>query len=206
MRIAAYYSHLNGLEFLQIHKPKLWREIKAVIASVDAEACKTKISRERGMEGKVLYAPIEMNKAMKAGFGNLKWEERRTAYWVTEDAKLIRKTMHLPRDQQKQEIESAGRVPIYSYNQTDFVKKRVAVEVQFGKYAFVAFDLFVKHMAFYIGDIIDVGVEILPMKELQDQMSSGPSYYERELYNVIREGRGVPAVPLILVVVAPELG
>ena len=34
-----------------------------------------------------------------------------------------------------------------SYNQTDFVKDRVAVEVQFGKYAFVAHDLFVKHSA-----------------------------------------------------------
>ena len=36
-----------------------------------------------------------------------------------------------------------------SYNQTDFVKERVAVEVQFGKYAFVAHDLFVKHLSFY---------------------------------------------------------
>ena len=49
----------------------------------------------------------------------------------------------------KDAIESAGREPIYSYNQTDFVKERVAVEVQFGKYAFVAHDLFVKHMAFW---------------------------------------------------------
>jgi len=83
------------------------------------------------------------------------------------------------------------------------VKNRVAVEVQFGKYSFVAFDLFVKHLAFYVRDVIDVGVEILPMKELQSEMSSGPSYYEGELYNLIREGRGVPAVPLILVGIAP---
>jgi hypothetical protein len=79
----------------------------------------------------------------------------------------------------------------------------VAVEVQFGKYSFVAYDLFVKHMAFYVGDVIDVGIEILPMKELQSEMSSGVAYYEGELYNLIREGRGVPAVPLVLVGVAP---
>ena len=54
-------------------------------------------------------------------------------------------------------------------------------------------------MAFYIGKIIDVGVEVLPMKELQAQMSSGVGYYEGELYNLIREGRGVPAVPLVLI-------
>ncbi len=105
--------------------------------------------------------------------------------------------------QQKEEILAAGLNPIFSYNQTDFVKDRVAVEVQFGKYSFVAYDLFVKHMAFFVGDIIDVGIEILPMKELQQQMSSGVAYYEGELYNLIREGRGVPAVPLILVGIAP---
>jgi hypothetical protein len=111
--------------------------------------------------------------------------------------------MHMKAEEQKGEIENAGLKPIFSYNQTDFVKNRIAVEVQFGKYAFVAYDLFVKHMAFFVGDIIDVGVEILPMKELQQQMSSGVAYYEGELYNLIREGRGVPAVPLILIGVAP---
>ena len=105
--------------------------------------------------------------------------------------------------QQKAEIEQAELEAFPSYNQTDFVKDRVAVEVQFGKYAFVAYDLFVKHLAFFVGDVIDVGVEILSMKELQQQMSSGVGYYEGELYNLIREGRGVPAVPLILVGVKP---
>ncbi|MFN3883766.1 MAG: BglII/BstYI family type II restriction endonuclease [Rhodocyclaceae bacterium] len=63
----------------------------------------------------------------------------------------------------------------------------------------VASDLFVKHLAFYVGDQIDVGIEILPMKAMQAQMSSGVAYYEGELYNVVRQGRGVPAVPLVIV-------
>jgi hypothetical protein len=105
--------------------------------------------------------------------------------------------------EQKKEIEATGEKPILSYNQTDFVKDRVAVEVQFGKYAFVAYDLFVKHLAFYVGDHIDVGIEILPMKSLQSQMSSGVAYYEGEFYNVVRQGRGVPAVPLIVIGIGP---
>ena len=204
MRIVTFYSHLNGLEFLLVHRPHLWKEIKSAIAAVDAEECRTKVSAEKTMRGKVLYAPKEMNRRMKDRFKNMSWEERRTGYWVTEDARLIRKTMHMSPDEQKRAIEEANHTPIRSYNQTDFVKERVAVEVQFGKYSFVAYDLFVKHMAFFVGDVIDVGVEILPMKELQANMSSGPSYYEGELYNLIREGRGVPAVPLILVGVAPD--
>lgn len=203
MRIVAHYSHLNGLEFLQVHQPGIWKEIRAVIASVNAAQCKTKVSKEIGMVGKMLYSPKDMNKAMREGFGQRAWKESRVSYWVTEDAKLIRKTMQMEAKQQKAEIEAAGYKPIASYNQTDFVKNRVAVEVQFGKYAFVAFDLFVKHLAFYVRDVIDVGVEILPMKELQAEMSSGPGYYEGELYNLIREGRGVPGVPLVLIGVAP---
>ena len=106
-------------------------------------------------------------------------------------------------DEQKKEIKKKGATPIFSYNQTDFAKDRVAIEVQFGKYSFVAYDLFVKHLAFYVGDKIDVGIEILPMKVLQSQMSSGVAYYEGELYNVIRQGRGVPSVPLVIIGIEP---
>ncbi len=203
MRIVEFYSHLNGYEWLMHHHPRLWNEVNEVVQSIDAEAHKTKESKEKGMVGKMLYSPKEMNASMKVALEKLQWKEERTNYWVTKDAKLIRRTMHMNAAEQKEEIERAGETAILSYNQTDFVKERVAVEVQFGKYSFVAYDLFVKHLAFYVGDKIDLGIEILPMKELQSQMSSGPAYYEGELYNLIREGRGVPAVPLILVGIAP---
>lgn len=203
MRIVEKYSHLNGLEYLLFHQPDLWEEINAVISSVDASRYKTKISREKTRHGKSLYAPIDMNKAIKKSFTKRGWKESRTSYWVTKNSKLIRQTMGLSSIEQKKKIKDAGEIPISSYNQTDFVKNRIAIEVQFGKYSFVAFDLFVKHMAFYIGDVIDLGIEILPMKELQAEMSSGPGYYERELYNLMRQGRGVPAVPLIVIGIAP---
>ena len=202
MKIVETYSHLNGLEFLIVHKPKLWKEIKNVVLSVDAENCKTKVSKEKTMKGKLLYSPIDMNSSFSKLLRANKWAESRVSYWVTKNEKLIRKTLTIPAEEQKKEIETAGEIPIFSYNQTDFVKDRVAVEVQFGKYSFVAYDLFVKHLAFYVGDRIDVGVEILPMKSLQAQMSSGVGYYEGELYNIVRQGRGVPAVPLIIIGVA----
>jgi hypothetical protein len=203
MKIVEKYSHLNGLEYLLVHKPELWEEIQNVIKMVNAEKCKTKVSKEKIMKGSLLYSPIEMNEMFKKELSKYHWEESRVSYWVTKDEKLIRKTLTMPPDLQKKEIETQGGIPIRSYNQTDFVKNRVAIEVQFGKYAFVAYDLFVKPLAFYIGDHIDVGIEILPMKTLQSQMSSGPSYYEGELYNVVRQGRGVPAVPLVIIGIEP---
>lgn len=203
MRIVARHSHQNGWEHIQVHKPALWKEIERIVEGVNAQACRTKESKEVRSKGKMLYSPIAMNAAMKKGFAEHRWKERRTSYWVTDNAELIEQTLKLSADEQRQRIEKAGKRPILSYNQTDFVKDRIAVEVQFGKYSFVAYDLFVKHMAFYIGNVIDVGVEVLPMKELQEQMASGVGYYESELYNLIREGRGVPAVPLVLIGVAP---
>lgn len=203
MKIAEQYSHLNGLEFLLVHKPELWEEILSVVVRVEAANCRTKISREKRKKGRLLYSPAAMNMKFKHLFREKMWKESRVNYWVTRSEKLIRKTLTMPTEKQKQEIEAAGEIPIFSYNQTDFIKDRVAVEVQFGKYAFVTYDLFVKHLAFYVGDHIDVGVEILPMKSLQSQMSSGIAYYEGEFYNVVRQGRGVPAVPLILIGVEP---
>lgn len=203
MRIAETYSHLNGLEFLLVHKKGLWSEIKSAIAEIDAGKLRTKVSKEKRMSGKELYAPKEINAAYMNAFARRDWTEQRTSYWVTRDAQLIRKTLSASEKEQKAMIVAAGAEPILSYNQTDFVKDRVALEVQFGKYAFVTYDLFVKHMAFFVKDVIDLGIEILPMKEMQKHMSSGIGYYEGELYNLVRQGRGVPAVPLILIGVVP---
>jgi hypothetical protein len=203
MKIVEVYSHLNGREYLLVHKPGLWKEIQEVIKKVDAHACKTKVSKEKTMVGKLLYSPVEMNSRFRDLLRKKKWNESRVSYWVTKSEKLIRKTLTMTPAQQKKEIAASGEVPIFSYNQTDFVKERAAIEVQFGKYSFVAYDLFVKHLAFYVGDQIDVGVEILPMKSLQSHMSSGVPYYEGEFYNVIRQGRGVPAVPLVIIGIEP---
>jgi hypothetical protein len=92
-----------------------------------------------------------------------------------------------------QRLDASGW--IRSSDPSYFFKKRIAVAIPHPQ----SDALYVKHLAFYIGDQIDVGIEILPMKSLQAQMSSGVSYYEGELYNVVRQGRGVPAVPLVLV-------
>lgn len=203
MRMVEKYSHLNGLEYLLVHRPALWDEVQDVIAGVDAEACKTKVSMEKRSFGETFYSPGDMNREFTEGFKARRWTERRNSFWVAADASLLRSIYGLTPDQQHDAIKSAGFDPIQSYNQTDFVKDRIAVEVQFGKYAFVAHDLFVKHLSFYVSDIIDVGIEILPMKSLERQMSSGVPYYERDLLNVIRQGRSVPAVPLVLIGVAP---
>lgn len=203
MRISTSYSHMNGEEYLLVHRNDVWEEVKDIIADVDAERCKTKISAEKTKKGKLLYSPKDMNAAFKERFRRRGRSERRNTFWVTDDEPLLGRIYRESAEVQREAIREANLTPIMSYNQTDFVKERVAVEVQFGKYSFVAHDLFVKHLSLYVSDTIDVGIEILPMKALEEEMSSGVPCYERDLLNVVRQGRGVPAVPLVLVGVTP---
>jgi hypothetical protein len=204
MKITQKYSHLNGEEYLIVHHRKLYKEIESVIEAIDANTLKTKVSKEKRKIGNNLFAPTEINKAFGKAFASRGWNESRYNYYITLNRDLMQQSILMPAKEQKQFlIDNGETAPIYSYNQTDFVKKKIAVEVQFGKYAFVAFDLFVKHMLFYSGGVINLGVEILPTKNMQSQMSSGVAYYEGEVYNVMRQGRNSPPVPLLILGIEP---
>ncbi len=203
MRIGALYSHLSGYEWLLHHKRELWQEIENVVGSIDASQFLTKESKEERKLGKLLYSPSALNAEFKTQFSSVGWRESRVSYYVTADIAVARTTIGETPRRQREIIEGEGSEAIPSYNQTDFLKDRVAIEVQFGKYAFVAYDLFVKHMAFFTQGEIDCGVEILPMKSMQRHMSSGPSYYEGEVYNVVRQGRSAPPMPLVVIGLEP---
>lgn len=204
MKIAQKYSHLNGEEYLIVHHNNLYNEIIKVIESIDAEKFRTKISKEKRIAGNCLLSPIDLNEEFNIEFNKRGWAESRYNYYITLKRELMEKSVLMSAKEQKEFLISNGEPePIYSYNQTDFVKDKIAVEVQFGKYAFVAFDLFVKHMLFYSGGVINLGIEILPTKKMQSQMSSGVAYYEGEVYNVMRQGRNSPPVPLLILGIEP---
>lgn len=204
MNIAQTYSHLNGEEYLIVHYENLYKEIKDVVASIDADDFRTKVSKEKTMKGSKLYSPVDLNKEFVKHFQKRNWNESRYSYYITLDRELMEKSILMTSSEQKKFlIENGEESPIFSYNQTDFVKDKIAVEVQFGKYSFVAYDLFVKHMLFYSGGVINLGIEILPTKKMQSQMSSGVAYYEGEVYNVMRQGRNNPPVPLLILGIEP---
>ena len=90
MQIKPRYSHLNGEEYLIVHRKQLWEEVQTVIAEVDAFSCRTKVSREKTMQGKMLFSPADMNQAFKGSFQAREWTERRSTFWVTADERLLR--------------------------------------------------------------------------------------------------------------------
>lgn len=210
MHIVEVYSHLNGEEYLLVHHSKMYTEIKKIISSVDASKFMTKVSKEKTMKGKRLYSPKALNKEFARLFTAAGWQGVVYRYYVTTNRAYLDQIANLPLKEQKEFLKKQGvDDPIKSYKQTDFVKEEIAIEVQFGKYAFVAYDLFVKHLLFYSGGVINVGVEVLPVKSMTQSpdagrlMSTGIAYYEGEVYNIMRHGRGNPPVPLVILGIAP---
>jgi hypothetical protein len=181
MRIIYEYSHLGGSEILTVRYPKIEKEIRAVIKSVVAQ--RTKISREKTMVGRKLIAPKAMNAQFQEAFSRLGYKEIKDTY-----------TIEIPNYKKK----IAG-----AFKQIDFVKEKVLVEVQFGKYAFMFYDM-AKFQYFFNENKADVGIEIVPCHSLHKQMSTGVSYGEQLVYDIERLKRHFPAVPVKIILIDIE--
>jgi hypothetical protein len=203
MKIAQKYSHLNGEEYLLVHHEQEYQEIRDVINQIDANAHKTKVSNEKGRMGDLLYSPSSLNADFKQKLNQLGWNERRRDFYVSTDFDIVNTIEPLSFQEQKDYLEEIGQPLLSSYNQTDFIRNKIGIEVQFGKYFAVTYDLFVKHLSFYSGQIINIGIEIVPTKAMHKDMSSGPPWFEKEIHNVMRHGRTNPPVPLLILGIEP---
>lgn len=198
------YSHMNGEEYLIVHHPREYQEILDVIVAIDANKHLTKESGEKTKKGELVYSPGDINKDFKARLEHLNWMGQRRDFYVSTDPNIVRVLEPLEKPAQKDFLESQNQ-PLYdSYNQTDFVKNKIAIEVQLGKYFSVTYDFFVKHLSFYNAGYINIGIEIVPTKKMQARMSSGPPWFEKEVHNILRHGRNNPSVPLLVLGIEPD--
>ncbi len=175
------YSHLGGSEILQVRYPKINEEIDFVINNVVAK--RNKVSKEKTKKGKLLYSPKDMNSQFKHYFFERGYKELKDTY-----------TIKIPN--YRTEIRNA-------YKQIDFCKERVLIEVQFGKYAFMFYDL-AKFQYFFNENKAEVGIEIVPSHVLQKEMSSGVSYGEQLVYDIERLKRHFPAVPVKVIFIEKD--
>ncbi|GAP08017.1 MAG TPA: BstYI [Anaerolinea thermolimosa] len=178
MKIVYEYSHLGGAEILKVRYPHIENEINEVISTVKAE--RSKESHEKTKQGKFLFAPISMNTQFHALFNARGYVEIRDTY-----------TIQIPHHQ--------CTIP-NAFKQVDFVKEKVLIEVQFGKYAFMFYDM-AKFQYFFNENKADVGVEIVPSHTLHRKMSSGVSYGEQLVYDIERLKRHFPAVPVKVILI-----
>ena len=185
MKIVDVYSHLGGAELLSSSYPDIDNEINSIIHNVVAR--QSKVSKEQTMQGEKLYDPAAMNHEFgqlfgEHGYKELKWN----ADFVTP-----KRGKYLPR-----EIQTG-------HNQVDYAKDRVNIEIQFGKYTFLFYDM-VKFQYFYDKDKIDVGVEITPSRALANQMSTGVSCGESLITYMELLKRRHPVVPIKVILIEPD--
>lgn len=76
----------------------------------------------------------------------------------------------------------------------DFVKDGVGVEIQFGKYSFMVYNVCAKMTIFKNLGLIECGIEVVPVKALALEMSSGVSYFEQFVWDL--ESRGVADIDI----------
>ena len=128
MKIAQKYSHRNGEEYLLVHHKHLYEELQEVIAEVDAEKCRTKVSREKRKMGNTILSPVDLNAAFQESFNKRGWNESRYNYYITLDRDLMEQSVPMTAHEQKDFLVASGELnPIRSYNQTDFVKEKVCL-------------------------------------------------------------------------------
>lgn len=178
MRIVYEYSHLGGTEILAANFPDHNREINEVIASV-TDPGKTKRSREKTKRGQMLYKPARLNALFREAFRGRGWDELKQSFQV-----------EIPDHPER----------VRGFKQCDFYKAFILCEVQLGKYFAMLYDL-MKFQYFHLEREIRVGVEIVPARSLARQMSTGVSYGEMLVADLIRLRGSFPAVPVKVILV-----
>ncbi len=79
-----------------------------------------------------------------------------------------------------------------------FLKDKLGVEVQLGKYAFMVYNVCAKMTIFRnLGHIV-AGVEIVPVNTLAKQMSTGVSYFEQFVWDLKQRGQADIDIPVLI--------
>ncbi len=184
MRIAGIYSFNRGQHVVAAQYQDLFEEIRAAIGATDASRCKTKKSKEKTMRGQMLYSPVKLNELFKEQLYPKGWRS-------------VRVDCDYPTQFYAQDYAPKG-LRNGAFREMDFVKRKLGVEVQFGKYSFMVYNVAAKMTIFKNLGHIDAGVEIVPVKALADDMSSGVSYFEQFVWDLEKRGVSNIDIPVLI--------
>ena len=189
LKVVAEYEIKNGKRILEEKYPDEFAAIYEIINEIDAAKYKTKKSKEKTMLGKMLYNPPEMNDEFKRLFKSRNWHPIKV----------------------KCDYSSKEYIANYSptnirnpYREMDYVKNKVGVEVQFGKYAFMVYNVSSKMTIFHKHGYVDVGVEIVPVYEMAAKnMSTGVSHFEQFIWDLSNRGVANIDIPVLVLGIIP---
>lgn len=184
MIVGGIYSFNKGREVVEANYAAELAEVQQVLKFINSSVFKLKISKEKTMLGRALYDPGALNQAFKQSFGVLGWQSHRVKCDYSTD-------FYTPDYQPARSVKGAFR-------EMDYVKNGLGVEVQFGKYAFMVYNVCAKMTIFHNLGLIQAGIEIVPLKEFADDMSSGVSYFEQFVWDLQQRGVADIDIPVLI--------
>lgn len=187
MKIVARYDFNGGKAAVKNKYHNEFAQIQKVINSIDSTLYKTKKSTEITMMDKMLFAPIEINKAFKDEFAKFGWSNHKVNCDYVHGEYLKGYT-------------PAKKSHSKPFRDMDFVKPgiKLGIEVQFGKYAFMVYNVCAKMTIFSKMGLIDTGIEIVPVKNFADEMSTGVSYFEQFAWDLEHRGTSDIDIPVLI--------
>lgn len=181
MKVVKTYSFKNGEKYIKEKHPKELADVLTAIKNLDAIACLIKESKEKTMRGKLLFSPPDMNKSLKMVLHNKSW---------TDKAEQRRKKCY---------IEPRHYFGDRRFREMDGLKNKVGLEIQFGKYAFMGYDIFSKMIIFKNLGYIECGIEVVPGHELTKEMSTGVSSFDQLLVDFKYRGESDIDIPVYII-------
>lgn len=187
MKIVAQYDFNGGKSKVLTQYANELAQITQAIHNINAAQFKTKVSKEKTMIGKVLFSPVDINEEFKRQLHPHGWMNHKVncdyVYGEILDGYTPAKTSH-----------------VKPFRDMDFVKPNVklGVEVQFGKYAFMVYNVCAKMTIFRNLGLIDTGIEIVPVKNFADEMSTGVSYFEQFAWDLTKHGISDIDTPVLI--------
>jgi len=179
MKVIEEYSHKGGRAFiLEKHRGEL-QDIYDAIASTNATECLRKVSKEK-TKPPLLFHPESFNTSLKQFLCPRGW---------TEAAPSSKKGFKEPRI-------NLGHG---AFREMDGIKNRVGLEIQFGKYAFMGYDIFSKMPIFAKRDLIDCGIEVVATLDVVRQMSTGVSAFNQIVTDMGERGEADLDIPVMVI-------
>ncbi|MDR0563485.1 MAG: hypothetical protein LBG78_00925 [Azoarcus sp.] len=187
MKIVARYDFNGGEQEVFSRYFNEYCEIEQVINAIDAHKLKLKVSEEKTMPGRLLYSPSELNKEFKSLLNPKGWKNHKIECDYTH-GKLL------------DGYVSAKPSSVKPFRDMDFLKSgvKLGVEVQFGKYAFMVYNVCANMTIFSNFGLIDTGIEIVPVKNFADEMSTGVSYFEQFAWDLTKRGTSNIDIPVLI--------
>ena len=178
MIIKDIYSFKSGLEYLEEnHKDEL-KDIYDAVESMNIHNILKKFSKESNKPS-LIFSPIEMNMEL----GNFLFRKG----WLNE---------------KKQNKKGYEEPKIYlgdrEFRAMDGIKNKVGLEIQFGKYAFMAYDIFGKMPIFHKKGLIECGIELVLTNKMLKDMSTGVSSFNQIVMDIKARGESDIDIPVAI--------